>query len=303
MNEFTPKRIGKKNKELERKIVQTYYALCQQANELAFSLDGYLGYPDKEILDPSMFFEFMNSEDPRAFLYLKFIEKRGITFPGISIAKVIDLGLVDVHLGVFTALLEDRIKLQKIIQSINELMFHFPLRKLWNTTIEMFEVIDIDDKGKYTFLSSEFENLLQQHTGRFTLCENDNTVLAAIEKTVDSLNELVKLGVIGNAKGKWANGISQLANAIVFETNSDNPLSVKPRLNQHQFFRRFFSNPSFEPAIGNQTDMLKFDGFETLQDDLNGFVETDEDQEDLVQSEDSGMKQKEIVEAVTSQTE
>jgi hypothetical protein len=281
MKDFSPKRIGNKNTELEQKIVHTYHAIITAANDIMWHLDSWLGYVDKEKLDPSIFFGFMNSKDPKAFLYSKYIECHGISFPGISIAKVIELGLVDVPLANFSILLDDRITLLKIIQSTNELKFHFPLIKLWQYTLEMFDVIDLDENGSYTIISSEFESKLNQTTGRFTLTESDNAVLEAIEKTVDSLNGLVKLGVIGNDKGKWINGISKLANAIVFDKNSENPLSVNPRLNQLHEFRRFFSKTSFNPILENSTDMLQFDGLDTLLGQLPGFEETEESTEGI----------------------
>ncbi len=298
MNNFSPKLIGKKNTELELKIVSTYYELCEEANNVLFCLDSYLGYPDQDKLDPFLFFEFMNSADPKSFLYSKYIECKGIAFPGISISKVIELGLVDVPLEAFSTLLEDRIKLEKIIQSTDELKFHYPLRNLWDLLGEIFLVIDVDENKCYKIVSPEFERQLNLHVGRFTSSESDNVVLEAIERAVDSLNGLIEIGVIGKEKGKWANGIAQLANAIVFDKNSNPPLSVNPRLNQLQDFRRFFTKSSNSPVMGNQADMLKFEGSDTLKEGLFYPVNS----ENLEQFEDPDTDQTKITETEVIQT-
>lgn len=278
MTEFTCKRIGKKNLDLEQKIIKLYFDLCNQANELLWTLDSYLGYPDKENLEPSIFFEFMKCKDPRAFLYSKFIEKRDITFPGISISKVIELGLVDVPLEVFENLLDNRIKILQSVQPANELKFHFPLIKLWDPKIEMFPVIDTEDNLKYTITSTDFESKLNQHTGRFTASESDNVMLEAIEEAVNCFNKLIRLGVIKNNKGSWVQGISQLADAIVFSSNEENPLSVNPTLTRLRGFRRFFTETTFNPVMGRPEDILQFKEPAPKQ-----FVETPED---LFQAED-----------------
>jgi hypothetical protein len=256
--EFTKKRIGNKNIELEQKIIKLYMDLCRQANEIAFILDSYLGYQDLEHLDPSMFFEFMNCKDPQAFLYSKYIEKHGIIFPGISISKVIELELADVPLETFDGLLKCRNKLLKSIQSTDELKFHFPLIDLWSNTFESFCLLDIDKEQNYTFESADFESKLNQHTGNFTVSESDNIILKAIENAIESFNELVSLGIIKNDKSRWANGIANLSNAIVFNRNEEKPLSVNPRLNRLHDFRRFFTESNFNPVIGRLQDILKF---------------------------------------------
>lgn len=258
-NEFNPMRIGKRNIEKEQKIVRLYFDLCNQANELLMSLDTYLGYLDKDHLYPDVFFEFMNCKDSRAFLYDKYIDNHGITFPGISISKVIEFGLADVPIEWFADLLESRTKLLKSIQLTGELKFHYPLVRLWDNSLESFEIIDIDVDNKYTIISADFESKLNQHTGCFTVSESDNAVLEAIEETIDKFNKLIRLGVIKNAKGNWISGISNLANAIVFNINDENPLSVNPRLNQLHDFKRFFSETRFNPITGNPQDILKFE--------------------------------------------
>lgn len=258
MNDFTPKRIGNKNFELEQKIIALYSDLCNQANDISLVLDSYLGYVDKEFLDPSMFFEFMNCKDPKAFLYSKYIDKHDISFPGISIPKVIELGLADVPLDTFSDLLGNRNKLLKSIQLTEKLNFHFPLINLWIQPTESFGLFDNDDDEDCKFASSDFENKLNQHTGSFTASESDNIILEAIEKAIDSFNNLIHLGIIKNAKGNWINGIARLSDAIVFNGNEEITLSVNPKLKRMYEFKRFFSESKFNPVMGKQQDILKF---------------------------------------------
>ena len=258
MNEFTPKRFGNKDFELEQKIINCYADLCDQANELLCGLDCYLGYSVEEYPEAALFFQFMNSKDPRSLLYLKYIEKRDISFPGINISKVIELGLVDVPLSAFSNLLDSRIKLLKSIQNTEELKFHFPLIHLWDPELNYFCLLDVDDKQNSIFQSPDFEIRLNLHTGNFTASESDNLILEAIEKTIDSFNNLMHLGIIKNGKGRWMNGIEKLSGAILFNGNEENPLSVNPRINRLYDFKRFFSETVFSPTIVSQQDVLKF---------------------------------------------
>lgn len=285
MNEFTPMRIGNKNVELEQKIINLYQKLCSQANELLYGLDSYLGYSAEEYPEAAIFFQFMNSKDPRAFLYSKYIEKRDISFPGINISKVIELGLVDVPLSAFSDLLESRIELLKNIQKTNELKFHFPLIHLWNPELNDFCLLDIDDEQKEIFQSPDFEKKLYQHASNFTASEADNSVLEAIEKVIDSFNNLMHLGIIKNEKGRWMTGIEKLSGAIVFNRNEENPLSVNPMLNRMADFRRFFSETVFKPVTGNHQDILKFVASNPIQ--------LEDKQEDQIQSEVDGALEKE----------
>lgn len=294
-NEFTPMCFGNKNIELEQKIIRLYLDLCRQANDIAFILDSYLGYPDQEHLDPSMFFEFMNCKDPKAFLYSKYIEKHGIQFPGISISKVIELGLADVPLETFADLLNYRIELLKSIQSTNELKFHFPLMDLWSMKFESFCLLDTDDEQNYTFESADFESKLNQHTGNFTVSESDNTVLKAIEKVIDSINELIHLGIIKNTKGGWISGVNLLTNAMVFNLKEENPLSVNPRLNRLHDYRRFFTESKFNPVMGRPQDILKFMPPAPIQ--------GEESPEDLLHLEDPAENQPEENQKEIIQTE
>lgn len=284
-NEFTSMRFGNKNIELEQKVINLYLNLCRQANDITFILDSYLGYLDLEHLDPSMFFEFMNCKDPQAFLYSKYIEKHGITFPGISITKVIELELADVPLETFDDLLKYRIELLKSIRSTDELKFHFPLKDLWSMTFESFCLLDIDDEQNYTFESADFERKLNQHTGNFTVSESDNTVLEAIEKAIDSMNELIHLGIIKNTKGGWISGVNLLTEAMVFNHKEENPLSVNPRLNRLRDYRRFFTESNFNPVTGRPQDILKFAPPAPMP--------LEESPEDLLHSEDTEVNQPE----------
>jgi hypothetical protein len=275
---FEQKTIGRPDAKKEMEIINLYQDICRQANDILFCVDSCMGYPDKDHLDPSVFFEFMNSKDPMATLYSNYIALRGITFPGINISRVIELGLAEVPLDTFTDFLGYRNKLLKSIQSAEVLKFHFPLINLWHPVFESFCLLDIDDQKNYTFESAEFESRLYQHTRNLTGSEADNLVLEAIEKAVESMNDLIHLGIIKNNKGGWITGIANLSNAIVFNNYEERPLSVNPMLNRHRDFRRFFAEPSFNPVMGQPQNILKFDGLpinqpEAIQENISTFEE------------------------------
>ena len=99
MNNLTPIVIGLPDTKKESAIIKLYSDICKNASSLLWDLEFYLECPDK--LDLPLFFDFLKEKQPKDWLYLRYIEYHNLIFPGIAIAKVIELGLADVPVDKF----------------------------------------------------------------------------------------------------------------------------------------------------------------------------------------------------------
>ena len=267
-NNFVPKVIGLPDTKKADQITTLYSEICTDSNSLFWSMETYLDCFDK--LELTEFLNFLGEKDPKAWLYLKYIEYHGLKFPGIAISKIIEYQLVDVPVNHFEDILKSRAALMAKIEMTKEFQFVYPLAKLFViaegyqgfaiTIMNSGLVATEFDTFEFKHTTPDFDETLYNHVRKFTASESDNVVLEAIEEAIDSFNKLIRLGVIKNGKGNWINGISNLTNAIVFNVqNAEHPLSVNPMVCRHRDFRRFFSEPSFKPVMGQPQNILKFE--------------------------------------------
>jgi len=306
MNNFEKMVVGLPDTKKETAIVKLYSDICTNASNLLWNLEFYLECPDR--LDLPMFFDFLKETHPKDWLYLRFIEYHNLTFPGIAIAKIIELGLTDVPLDKFEELLKSRIELLAMIQKSKEFNFFFPLAKLFDSTEDNrgfaitsmgwgFDATELDNR-EYRFKSEEFDQKLYDYVRKFTVSARENEVLEAINKTIDSLNNLVALGVIRNDRQRWGVDVECLLNAIVFSLNEEKPLSINPSLPKFKGFTKHFEKRGWSQIQGSPESILKF--VEPNQEQLEEipeevllpedyeFNDVDEITEDMPQDEDPG---------------
>lgn len=128
MSEFKEKVIGLPDTKKEQAIIKIYSEICENATRLLWVMESYLESMDK--LDLQEFFNFLNEKDPKVWLYQKYIEFHGLTFPGIAISKIIEFEMVDVPVEHFEELLKSRIELLEQIQKTKEFNFFYPLKAI-----------------------------------------------------------------------------------------------------------------------------------------------------------------------------
>ena len=250
---FKEKEIGLPDLQKEKEIIKLYDEICTNANSLFWNLEFYLDRPDK--INLNLFFEFLNSKEPKQFLYVQFIECKDLKFPGINVSKIIEHGLVDVPAEKFNELLKDRIELLEIIEKAKALNFYFPLAKLFNETNRAFAVSSIDSDIE----SKKFDELVYRHVRKFTSNEKENEAIEALEEAVNALNKLINLGLIQNHPLKWKTaGINSLLLSIVFDHNSDNPLSLKPEIKRLMCWSNLFTDKTSDNPAYLSCDILKF---------------------------------------------
>lgn len=302
-NEFTPMVIGLPDTKKEQAIIKIYSEICQNASALLWNVEFYLDCPDK--MELSIFFDFLKEKDPKDFLYLRYIEYHALTFPGIAIAKIIEFGMVDVPVDHFNMILTCRAELLKQIQQTKDLNFFYPLSKLFDLTEDNrgfattnmewgFNATGLDER-EYRHTAPDFDERLFNHVRKFTASEKENEVLAAIEQAVDSLNKLVRLGIIRNDRQRWQIDLDNLIYALVFTLNEENPLSINPNLPKLKGFVKQFEQRGRNRIQGSPDDVLKFEVPATEQ--------PEDSPEDLLQNEDQGAEQIEAIPEEIFQTE
>ena len=303
MNNLTPLVIGLPDTKKESAIIKLYSEICSNASSLLWNLEFYLECPEK--LDLPLFFNFLKEKQPKDWLYLRFIEYHNLTFPGIAISKIIALGMVDVPVDKFEELWKSRNQLLDQIQKSKEFNFFYPLAKLFDPTEDNrgfaitamewgFDATELDNRT-YRFKTDEFDQKLYDYVRKFTVSSRENEALEAINKTIDSLNDLVALGVIRNDRQRWNVDLEYLVNAIVFSLNEEKPLSINPKLPTFRGFTKHFEKRGWNQIQGKPEDILKFE--EPVLEPI------EESPEDLLQNEGPGAEQIEDIPEEIIQTE
>lgn len=287
MNNLTPLVIGLPDTKKESAIIKLYSEICSNASSLLWDLEFYLECPDK--LDLPLFFNFLKEKQPKDWLYLRFIQYHNLTFTGIAISKIIELGMVDVPVDKFEELLKSRNQLLDQIQKSNEFNFFYPLAKLFDPTEDNrgFAITAMEwgldatefDNRTYRFKTDEFDQNLYDYVRKFTVSSSENEALEAINKTIDTLNDLVTLGVIRNDRQRWKIDLESLVNAIVFSLNEEKPLSINPNLPKFKGFGKHFEQRGWSQIAGSPEDIIRF------EEPIHEQVQAEANPEEVIQAE------------------
>jgi hypothetical protein len=203
----------------------------------------YFNRPEK--IELSVFFDFLKSNDPRYFLLSKFIEYHDIKFPGLNVSKIIEMGFVDTPADKLAELMKDRSDLLQQIEKTKTVSFYFPLAKLFNENDRGF-AITTQDVG---IESPEFDQKVYRNCRNFTVSEQENKAIEALQKTIDSFNDLILLGLIPNDRMKWKfGGLNSLVQAMIFDPNSKMPLSLNPIVKRLRCYSNYFGESRHEAS-------------------------------------------------------
>jgi hypothetical protein len=254
--QFTPMAVGLPNSKKEAEIISIYAEICGAATVLLYNFEYYLS---DEKFDISIFFDFLKCKDPRSFLYQRWIDCKGLTFPGMSIEKIISADLIEVPRADFDEIIRLRTEVLNSIEKTNkeEVKFFFPLAKLFHSYSGNRDfALSYECPG---IITKEFDAKLYQHVKNFSQSEEDNKILEAVQKSVDSLNKLVSLGLIRNNKFRYQSDLAFLINAIVFSNNEESPFSISPNLPRLPGFKQHFPDRRNASETGSPATLLKFE--------------------------------------------
>lgn len=310
-NEFTPKVIGLPDTKKEQQIIELYSTICYVASCIVTNLQYYFESPHFEIKEV---FDFVKSNEPKTWLYSKFIKYHNLTFPGMDIDRIIKLELVSIPEDYLQETMSLREKFIAAISKANELRFYFPLIKLLHESEEDdCRDFAISHQFPYTFASPEFDSALYNHIRKFTKSEKENEVLRVVENAVNALNDLVQIGIIRNDKQRWEIDLDNLIRAIVFNLKSEKPFSIHPDLPNFKGFGKDFEVRRRGAVTGQPGDILRFEEpapvqFDELPENLIHPEDLKEEQvagsmEDSLQTEDPEIEQTEANHEEVIQTE
>lgn len=259
MNEktnFKPRVIGLPDARKEKAIINAYSEICQIANATFFLFECF-NEGEKNL---PMFFEFLKAKDTKAYLYRRFIEMKNISYPGLSIDKIIELDLLAANMGDIQDLLKHRADLLAAIEKVHETSFYFPLSKLFHQIDDEISDFGISFENPDLFKTPEFDAALFKHVRKYTFNEQENKVLDVVERAVNALNDLMELDIIRNEKQKWNNDLNVLVNAIEFTLDSTRPLSIDQNFPKYIKFKKWFEDRRFMTTkTGIVSDILSND--------------------------------------------
>jgi protein tyrosine phosphatase len=110
------------------------------------------------------------------------------------------------------------------------------VEKFSNFKISLQSLYSTENDYTLFSLTPAFEAILKEFYSYYTENETENEQLEAIEKFVDSVNGLMKLGLIRKDQ-RWMNDIKFQPNSYDIDPSNDNPLTINRRF---FFYRRRF---------------------------------------------------------------
>lgn len=228
---FQKKKVGTLSRmdksEVER-IREIYDRLCLTLNDIKLTLEELLR--DFENVDLDFIEAFLKS-DPADFVKRKFVEYKEIGLSGISKEALINSDLLDLPKEQLEILMSDFKKYKSLLSSVEQYSnFRISLQSLYIT------------ENDYTLfsLTPAFEATLEEFYSCYTENETENEQLEALEKFVDSINGLMRLGLIRKDQ-RWMNDIKFQPASYDIDPSSDNPLTLNRRF---FFYRRRFGKNS-----------------------------------------------------------
>jgi len=240
---FVPKMIGKQDIEKYSLIKSLYSALVCYASSLMYETQNLL--VDDEINGKSVINLLkMDKEELSIFLKRQHIKANKIEYPGLSVEKLISLGLIDLP--------QDYDIIIDCIKGINDLIdkvvltkFNFPLSAL------------IADQVNDGFnLNDEFENELLNFTARFTENEKQNEVLKVVEDFCSVVNDFIELGLVKPNGNMWMAVSEVLKSAVETEYKNSRPLFPDKKMFVYAPFTRFADKKPFVAYEANRDTII-----------------------------------------------
>ena len=214
--EFKPMLIGEPNRPGQLEAEDAYCVLLELLNELKPAIQkAILPGTDDSLAVPHTLFEFIKSENPEIWLIRQYIELNNISFPGMDVERIIELGLVKVEHTPELLNLHQRIL--KAIELVKKRGFYYPVGRLFNGLTNKFE-----------FHNGFFEEV-EKRFCRQTQSEAQNQIVIIFTDLCAVLNELHRLNIL---RGKNGPGELTLLDSFidVMKLEPEEPFVVKDTL-------------------------------------------------------------------------
>ncbi|MCF6356596.1 MAG: hypothetical protein L3J54_02215 [Draconibacterium sp.] len=220
-SEFVPQPMGTPDLKRKKRIIEAYENVLISAMEyqIAITYCIKLDYEDeKESYD--LLIESLKSNNTRDFLTRKYIERENLSFPGLSVDKLIENDLISTK--EISNAVEMRQAFDIALEKAAATKFHYRIEDLNTDGKEMWE------------LTPDFLKKVNDFVTRFTKNEKQNIVLKKFNNLCDSLNELSKMKII-NPKHGTHNVFSLIDDCLeISRFDEETPFTVTDVL----FYRR-----------------------------------------------------------------
>ena len=188
---FNSKVIGSPNFKAREKLKEHYEKITDEATELEANLGSF--FNEDVSIDEIM--AFLKVKDARKYLTKRYIEKNGIEFPGLDPEVIIEQDQADIPKEKREGALEKRKVVNDLLWDpiLKTNRFYFPLEKLFIQDQE-----ENEPASNFFGLTEEFNQALMAATEDRTKNEEQNKVLASVQKVAAGYNELVEQGILNS---------------------------------------------------------------------------------------------------------
>ena len=193
---------------------ESYESLCSDLNSMKFGLEELL--TDLKDTDPQLTLDFLKAEDPLKFIKLKFVEAKKIHVPGLKPSAFLDGDMLDIPAEPLQQVLASRTAFDLAHAKACE-KFDYPIKDLY---------IVEDDCGMFA-VGESFDKALSEYYAETTSNEFENKIVEAMDNFVQSINDLIELGVL-YPDARWRNQVLFIFQDkhVPLNRRSDRPLSL-----------------------------------------------------------------------------
>ena len=237
---FVPKMIGKQDIEKYTEIKQLYSKLVSCATAFLYETQTLLA---DESLESNFILQLLNKDKASLlhFLKLEYVKANKIEYPGLSVEKLISLGLIDLPES-YGIIVESWDAMNQLITKIETTKFCFSLSRL------------ISEDG--FDLNDEFEQELVNLTARFTENEKQNEILEIVEKFCSVVNDLIELRLVKPQGRLWMSISDIMDAAVANENKSSRPLHPDMKMFSQSPFSQFGFKKPFMPYTPDRNAII-----------------------------------------------
>ena len=186
--------------------------LCKILNFIKFGLEEML--TDFADTGYQLTADFLKATDPLKFIKLKFVEAKKIHLPGLKETAFLEGDMLAIPEDILQAVLADRKKFDLLYENAT---------KRFDINIKDF-YIDEDGSGLFV-VGEKFEQFINDLYSAETSNEFENEVIIALQNFVDSVNALIKLGIV-HSDIRWTRDVAFDPKFIPINPNNQHPLSL-----------------------------------------------------------------------------
>lgn len=179
-NSFEPLPIGEPDEKRATVIKLAWEHLAESATTLKKEVEKIL----QTSLTIDEFLNFAKCNDPKKWILGKYITDHQISYPGLSMQKIIEANFIDLDVS---PVLPHFANFRANFEKVKETKFFVPLRECWY-------------EDEQIFMAADWEQI-DNFCSRFTSTPEQNEILKTIETLVQCLNTLAEKNILRPKNG------------------------------------------------------------------------------------------------------